>query len=227
MNIILSVSILIASAFLVIGDSDDVKQFNDGTIDLQLSSRGLLYDDHRYSNDDSFDGYPADSGKTEGEIAITPIPYSTEPILIAPATPALARISPTATQFRTAAQTSSPTPAITPTALAHKCELFSATITAYSSTLDQGWGNALITSTGTHVHTGTMAVDPNVIPLGSDIFVPTFGWGKAEDTGGAVKGRHVDIWMTSRKGALEWGVKKLEIQVCKSDKKLRITLKPE
>lgn len=39
----------------------------------------------------------------------------------------------------------------------------------------------------------TVAVDPDVIPLGSIIYVENLGFRKAQDTGGAVKGNHIDI----------------------------------
>lgn len=45
----------------------------------------------------------------------------------------------------------------------------------------------------------TVAVDPGVIPLGSwiEINVPGIGWQKfrAEDTGSAVKGKHIDVYI--------------------------------
>lgn len=53
------------------------------------------------------------------------------------------------------------------------------------------------TATGTSVHWGAIAVDPSVIPLGTHLFVPGYGHGRAEDTGGAVRGAHVDVWVPS------------------------------
>jgi 3D (Asp-Asp-Asp) domain-containing protein len=45
----------------------------------------------------------------------------------------------------------------------------------------------------------SIAVDPRLIPLGSKVFVPAYrhidsGWFIANDTGGAIKGRHIDIY---------------------------------
>ncbi len=46
----------------------------------------------------------------------------------------------------------------------------------------------------------TIAVDPNLIPLGSRVYIPFYkkingsGWFKAIDTGGAIKGRHIDVY---------------------------------
>jgi 3D (Asp-Asp-Asp) domain-containing protein len=46
----------------------------------------------------------------------------------------------------------------------------------------------------------SIAVDPNVIPLGSRVYIPAYrhdgygGWFVAQDTGGAISGRHVDVY---------------------------------
>jgi 3D (Asp-Asp-Asp) domain-containing protein len=53
------------------------------------------------------------------------------------------------------------------------------------------------TATGTYVHHGSIAVDPGTIRLGTRLYVPGYGYGRAEDTGSAVRGRHVDVWVAS------------------------------
>jgi 3D (Asp-Asp-Asp) domain-containing protein len=40
---------------------------------------------------------------------------------------------------------------------------------------------------------GIVAVDPSVIPLRSKVYVPGYGVGIAGDTGGSIKGRHIDL----------------------------------
>jgi hypothetical protein len=45
----------------------------------------------------------------------------------------------------------------------------------------------------------SVAVDPSLIPLGSHIFIPAYqsingGWFEADDTGGAINGRHIDVF---------------------------------
>lgn len=49
------------------------------------------------------------------------------------------------------------------------------------------------TATGTPVSHGTCAVDPRVIPLGTQFYVPGYGVCTAADTGGAIKGNKVDL----------------------------------
>lgn len=59
----------------------------------------------------------------------------------------------------------------------------------------------------------TLAVDPNVIPLGSKVHVPGIGWMLAHDTGGAIKGNRIDIAMESNRAAIEWGRREVTITV--------------
>ena len=51
------------------------------------------------------------------------------------------------------------------------------------------------TASGIYTHPGTCAVDPRVIPLGAYITINSLGTCHAEDTGGAVIGYHVDVWV--------------------------------
>jgi 3D (Asp-Asp-Asp) domain-containing protein len=50
-----------------------------------------------------------------------------------------------------------------------------------------------ITASGLPAGTGIVAVDANVIPFRSEVFVPGYGVGFAGDTGGGVKGRWIDL----------------------------------
>ncbi|MGQ9698282.1 MAG: 3D domain-containing protein [Armatimonadota bacterium] len=69
------------------------------------------------------------------------------------------------------------------------------------------------TRMGTPVRKGVVAVDPKVIPLGSVLYVEGYGWGRAEDTGAAIKGNRIDVWLPTRKEALEWGRKTVTVYV--------------
>lgn len=58
----------------------------------------------------------------------------------------------------------------------------------------------------------TIAVDKNVIPLGTKVLIN----GKqyvAEDTGSAIIGNRIDIYFDSHEQALEWGRQQIEIEV--------------
>ena len=62
------------------------------------------------------------------------------------------------------------------------------------------------TRSGTWTRWGVVAVDPTVIPLGSRIMIEGFDdVFVAEDTGGGVKGRWVDIWFPSYWDAIQFG----------------------
>jgi uncharacterized protein YabE (DUF348 family) len=50
-----------------------------------------------------------------------------------------------------------------------------------------------ITRLGWQMRKGIVAVDPTVIKLGTEMYVPGYGVGVAADTGGKVRGRHVDL----------------------------------
>lgn len=70
------------------------------------------------------------------------------------------------------------------------------------------------TFTGTWPEAGrTVAVDPKVIPLGTRLYVEGWGWVVAEDTGGAIKGRKIDIYMDSLDQALEFGRKNVVVKI--------------
>lgn len=70
-----------------------------------------------------------------------------------------------------------------------------------------------VTATGTQAGPGTIAVDPAVIPLHRNVWVQGYGWGRSADTGSAIRGRHVDVWMPTCTAALEWGVRRRVVVV--------------
>lgn len=53
----------------------------------------------------------------------------------------------------------------------------------------------------------TIAVDPKVIPLGTQVYIDGWGTYTAEDTGGAIKGKIIDIFVASNAIARQYGVK--------------------
>lgn len=63
-----------------------------------------------------------------------------------------------------------------------------------------------ITYTGTQATEGrTIAVDPNVIPLGSTVIIDNKEY-IAEDIGGAIKQKRIDIFISDHQRALDLGV---------------------
>lgn len=71
-----------------------------------------------------------------------------------------------------------------------------------------------ITSTLTKPHWGVIAVDPSVIPYGSIVYIKEFDkYFVAEDCGGKIKGKRIDIFMNSEKDCREWGVRKITIKI--------------
>jgi 3D (Asp-Asp-Asp) domain-containing protein len=69
------------------------------------------------------------------------------------------------------------------------------------------------TASGLPLGWGTVAVDPNVIPLGTKLYVPGYGPGVAADTGSAIIGKIIDIWFPTCAQARAWGRKTLTITV--------------
>lgn len=64
----------------------------------------------------------------------------------------------------------------------------------------------------------TVAIDPDVIPLGSAVMI----WGEdgewmgiyeAQDTGRLIRGRIIDIYMDEHRDAVEWGRKTIYVRV--------------
>ena len=82
--------------------------------------------------------------------------------------------------------------------------------TAYTKT-DEGCDE--ITATGSHVRVGVVAVDPKVIPYGTRMFIVTndgayiYGVSTAEDCGGAIKGKRLDLYFETDPECWQFGVR--------------------
>ena len=85
-----------------------------------------------------------------------------------------------------------------------------AKVTAYTP-YDAGCNG--ITATGTTAKKGVIAVDPNVIPLGTRVYIPGYGVAVAQDTGGAIKGNRVDVCYMSKNEAFSWGVRNIPVYI--------------
>lgn len=67
------------------------------------------------------------------------------------------------------------------------------------------------TATGLPVGPGIVAVDPTVIPFGTHMMIPGYGEGVAADTGSAIVGARIDVWVPTESQANQWGVKTITI----------------
>jgi 3D (Asp-Asp-Asp) domain-containing protein len=74
-----------------------------------------------------------------------------------------------------------------------------------------------ITKTGVDLNANpdakVIAVDPSVIPLGSKVYVEGYGYATAEDTGGAIKGNRIDVFVPEQNDALQWGRKDVKVTI--------------
>lgn len=70
-----------------------------------------------------------------------------------------------------------------------------------------------VTATGTAAKRGVIAVDPSVIPLGTKVYIPGYGIGIAEDTGGAIKGNKIDLCYSTKSEAYSWGRRTVDIYI--------------
>lgn len=82
--------------------------------------------------------------------------------------------------------------------------------TAYSR-FDPGCGS--YTARGNLLHKGLVAVDPNVIPLGTRLYIPGYGFAIADDTGGAIKGHVIDLAFDSHQEAINFGVRHITVYI--------------
>nr|AYQ74596.1 DUF348 domain-containing protein [Cohnella candidum] len=98
--------------------------------------------------------------------------------------------------------------------IAVKHKISNVTLTAYSAGFastgkskgDSGYG---ITASGTTVKEGrTIAVDPDVIPMGWWVYIEGIGFRRAEDTGSAINGKKIDVYYDSESRAERFGLKK-------------------
>lgn len=88
------------------------------------------------------------------------------------------------------------------------------TLTAYSAGVEHTGKTPdhpqyALTRSGTRVTDGkTIAVDPKLIPLGTWVYIEDLGLRLAEDTGGAVRGKKIDVYYEDNDTAKKFGTKK-------------------
>jgi len=93
-------------------------------------------------------------------------------------------------------------------------QTFSVTATAYTANCD---GCSGVTSTGVDLNSNpdakVIAVDPSVIPLGSEVYVEGYGYATAADVGGAINGNKIDVHVPTKDEAYSWGVRTVDVTI--------------
>lgn len=124
--------------------------------------------------------------------------------------PEAAPVAPVA-QAPVAVATVAPAPAPAPAPVAQEPVVMLMTATAYH---DVG-----ITRSGVPSGPGKVAVDPNVIPLGTRLLIesvdgwPSYGEAIAADTGGAVIGNIIDLWYADYQTCINFGRRTVKVTI--------------
>lgn len=91
---------------------------------------------------------------------------------------------------------------------------FTVESTAYTANCD---GCSGTTATGVNLNENpeakVVAVDPDVIPLGSKVWVEGYGYAVASDVGGGIDGKEVDVFFSNHDKAVQWGRKEVKVKV--------------
>lgn len=91
---------------------------------------------------------------------------------------------------------------------------FYATATAYTPYCN---GCSGFSATGINLRASSdlkvIAVDPDIIPLGTKVWVEGYGYAIAGDTGGSIKGNKIDVLVQTKSEAYKWGRKKVLVKV--------------
>ncbi len=82
-----------------------------------------------------------------------------------------------------------------------------------------------ITRSGTKARPGVVAVDPKVIPLGTKLYIESldsewedYGLASAEDTGGAIKGNKIDLFMENSEDVQKFGRRNVKVYILEEGK---------
>jgi uncharacterized protein YabE (DUF348 family) len=86
--------------------------------------------------------------------------------------------------------------------------------TAYTASCN---GCSGVTATGIDLRVNpnlkVIAVDPSIIPLGTKVYVEGYGYAVAADTGGAIKGYKIDVFIPTKAEAFRWGNRKVKVKI--------------
>lgn len=69
------------------------------------------------------------------------------------------------------------------------------------------------TATGRNPEVGMVATDPGVIPMGTRLYIEGYGYAHAADTGGAIKGDKIDLFMEEYSQCIGWGRRTVKVYI--------------
>lgn len=87
------------------------------------------------------------------------------------------------------------------------------TATGYTAGKESNPDGNGYTYTGMKAVRGVVAVDPNVIPLYTRLYIEGYGPAIAGDIGGAIKGDRIDLCFDDLDEALEWGIRDVTVYI--------------
>ena len=82
-----------------------------------------------------------------------------------------------------------------------------------SAYLPTDGGGSCITATGLPAQHGVVAVDPDVIPLGTRLHIPGYGVAIAADTGGMIEGDMIDLCMEDYDDCIQFGRRDIDVYI--------------
>lgn len=86
--------------------------------------------------------------------------------------------------------------------------------TGYTDAPEENWPYAGAPSyIGLPLARGIVAVDPDIIPMGSKLYVEGYGEAIAADQGGAIQGNRIDLFFDSKQEAFDWGMRTIKVTV--------------
>lgn len=87
---------------------------------------------------------------------------------------------------------------------------------AYDPTGGRGARATGRTASGIPARKGVVAVDPDVIALGTKLYVEGYGFAIAADRGSAIQGKRIDLCYNTRREALRFGRRSVRVHILKS-----------
>ncbi|MFX4262886.1 ubiquitin-like domain-containing protein [Pelotomaculum propionicicum] len=69
------------------------------------------------------------------------------------------------------------------------------------------------TSSGVAPYYGVAAVDPDYIPLGTELYVEGYGYATALDVGSSITGNRIDLFFDSHDEAMSWGIRNVKVYI--------------